>query len=88
MSPLFANGLFWTSVACCAVAQFYIIRSVRGTRHVPEPTAVVPHSRDSVELLWAVLPAICLAALLFFTWRAVQSAHAFPRQAPSAAVMP
>ena len=70
----FADGLFWLSVACCAIAQFFIIRSVRGTRHVPEPTASVPQSRGGMELMWAVLPAVGLAVLLFFTWRAVQAA--------------
>ncbi|MEP7002597.1 MAG: hypothetical protein ABI969_19050 [bacterium] len=68
----FADGLFWLSVACCAIAQFYIIRSVRGTRHVPEPTANVPHSRSGTEMMWAVIPAVGLVVLLFFTWRAVR----------------
>lgn len=71
----FAYGLFWLSVACCAIAQYFIIRSVRGTRHVPEPTANVPHSRGGVEMMFAVLPAIGLAVLLFFTWRAVRATH-------------
>ena len=73
MPSLFANGLFWTSVACCAVAQIFIIRSVRGARYVPEPTAMVPRSRNAVEMLWAVLPAVGLVVLLTFTWRAIQS---------------
>jgi heme/copper-type cytochrome/quinol oxidase subunit 2 len=73
MPSLFANGLFWMSVACCAVAQIFIIRSVRGARYVPEPTATVPRSRHAVEMLWAVLPAVGLVVLLAFTWRAIQS---------------
>ncbi|MES2177612.1 MAG: hypothetical protein V4550_07070 [Gemmatimonadota bacterium] len=89
MPSLFANGLFWTSVACCAVAQVFIIRSVRGARHVPEPTTVVPHSRDGVEMLWAILPAVCLAVLLYFTWRAVRENTDGTRPpAPVAAVTP
>ncbi len=71
----FAYGLFWLSVACCAIAQFYIIRSVRGSRHVPEPTANVPHSRGGVEMVWAVLPAIGLVLVLVFTWRAVRATN-------------
>lgn len=74
MRLILTDGLFWLSVACCAIAQFYIIRSVRGTRHVPEPAATVPRSRDAVELVWAVLPAIGLAVLLIFTWRAMHPA--------------
>ena len=72
MRFLFANGLFWLSVACCLIAQVYIVQSVRGNRHVPEPTAGVPRSRDAMELVWAVLPALSLMVLLFFTWRAMQ----------------
>ena len=71
MSHSLAAGLFWFSVACCAIAQFFIIRSVLGSHHVPEPSAHMPKSRDAVELMWAVLPAIGLAILLYFTWRAV-----------------
>ena len=73
MRLLFADGLFWSSVACCAIAQFFIIRSVRGGRHLTERSASVPRARGEMELMWAVLPAIGLAVLLFFTWRAVQA---------------
>ena len=82
-----AHGLFWLSVTCCAIAQFFIIRSVRGSRHVPEPNANVPHSRRGVEMMLAVLPAIGLVILLFFTWRAVRATDdAAPVRAPSASV--
>jgi heme/copper-type cytochrome/quinol oxidase subunit 2 len=81
----FADGLFWTSVACCLIAQLFIVRSVLGARHLPNPEANVPRSRGGVELLWAVAPAVALAVLLFFTWRAVQQ-HDESR--PPVAVMP
>jgi heme/copper-type cytochrome/quinol oxidase subunit 2 len=68
----FADGLFWTSVACCVIAQLFIIRSVRGARYVPEPSASMPRQRGGLELLWAILPAIGLAVLMLFTWRAMQ----------------
>lgn len=73
MRLLFANGLFWVSVACCAIAQVFIVQSVRGSRHAPEPTAGLPRARPSVEMMWAILPALSLGVLLFFTWRAVQA---------------
>jgi heme/copper-type cytochrome/quinol oxidase subunit 2 len=72
----FASGLFWASVACCLVAQLLIVRSVLGARHLPSPTADVPRSRGAVELLWAVVPAVALAVLLAFTWRAIQQHQA------------
>jgi hypothetical protein len=71
----FAYGLFWASVACCAFAQFFILRSVGGGRHVPEPTARLPRQRGGMELLWAVVPAVTLGVLLLFTWRAVRASQ-------------
>jgi len=67
----FANGLFWTSVAFCLVAQLLIVRSVLGARHLPAPAADVPRSRGVVEVFWALVPAIALAVLLVSTWRAI-----------------
>ena len=69
----FADGLFWLSVACCALAQFFILRSVGAARRAPEPAASLPRQRSAMEMLWAVLPAIGLAVLLVFTWRAVRA---------------
>jgi heme/copper-type cytochrome/quinol oxidase subunit 2 len=79
----FADGLFWTSVACCVVAQFFIVRSVLSTHHVPEPGASpMPRQRSGLELLWALVPAVALAALLFHTWRAVQRNASPPPPSP------
>lgn len=72
----FADGLFWSSVACCAFAQYFILRSVGGSRHVAEPRANLPRLRGAVEMLWAVVPAVALAVLLIFTWRAMHPASA------------
>ena len=81
MQLSFADGLFWTSVACCALAQLCILRSVGVRHHVPEPTAaMLPRSRGTLEVLWAVVPALALAAVLVFTWRAM---HAAPRLTPA-----
>ena len=74
----FANGLFWTSVAFCLVAQLLIVRSVLGARHLPAPAADVPRSRGVVEVFWALVPAVALAVLLVFTWRAVREHEAVP----------
>jgi heme/copper-type cytochrome/quinol oxidase subunit 2 len=76
MSFSFADGLFWLSVACCALAQFFIIRSVGAARRASAPAAAMPRQRGALEMLWAVLPAVGLAVLLVFTWRAVRSASA------------
>ncbi|MEO6527241.1 MAG: hypothetical protein ABIP93_11495 [Gemmatimonadaceae bacterium] len=72
MPHIFAIGLFWMSVACCVIAQLFIVRSILGARHLPDPEAHVPRAHRGVEVLWAVVPAVALAVLLVFTWRAVQ----------------
>ena len=62
-------------MACCAIAQVFIIRSIQSVRQ-QTPSADVPRSRDTLELVWAVLPAIALGVLLHFTWRAIKSHQA------------
>lgn len=87
MSLSFADGLFWLSVACCAFAQFFIIRSVGSVHHAPESAPRMPRQRGALEMFWAVLPAVGLAVLLLFTWRAmhppVAAAPAVVAAAPS-----
>ena len=88
MQLSFADGLFWTSVAVCVIAQLLIVRSVLGARHVPEPSAALPRSQSWLEVVWAVVPAVALAFLLAFTWRAMHDAAAGrpdPRPATQAA---
>jgi len=77
----FADGLFWLSVACCALAQFYILRSVGASRRAQEGTIQLSRKRGVMEVVWAVLPAVALAVLLIFTWRAVRT-NATPDVAP------
>ena len=69
-SPL-SDAVFWTSVVLCAVAQLGILRSVFAPREAPAPPAGVPSPRRLTEVLWAVVPAVGLAALLVLTWRAM-----------------
>ena len=64
--------LFWSSAACCLVAQVLIVRSVLRMQTLPEPQTGLPRSRGGVELFWAVVPAVALAVLFFFTWRAIE----------------
>jgi heme/copper-type cytochrome/quinol oxidase subunit 2 len=74
----FADGLFWLSVACCAVAQVFIIRSVRLGRNRTEAPVVASRSPYGSEITWAVLPALALVVLLVFTWRAVRANERAP----------
>jgi heme/copper-type cytochrome/quinol oxidase subunit 2 len=87
----FADGLFWTSVACCAFAQLFILRSVGGSRHVrtSEATTQLPRQRAGLELFWAIVPAVALVVLLLFTWRAVRASVAgVPRSVAVAEASP
>ena len=78
--------LFWSSAACCLVAQVSIVRSVLRVRALPEPQPELPRSRGGVELFWALLPAVALGVLFVFTWRAIEL-RASLRQHSSASAM-
>jgi len=68
-----ADLLFWVALACCAVAQIAIIRSVLIVTPSVRPNAPAPVSRRATELAWALLPAAVLAALFWVTWRAMHT---------------
>ena len=76
-----ADAIFWIAVACCAIAQVAIIRSVvigqsralRNAGQAEAPRASV--GRRAVELAWAVLPGIALAFVFLYTWRAMHDLH-------------
>ena len=84
MPPSAREVLFWSSAICCLVAQVLIVRSVLGVRKLPEPRPELARSRDGVELFWALLPAVALGVLLFFTWREIGQRSALERQSSSA----
>jgi heme/copper-type cytochrome/quinol oxidase subunit 2 len=73
MDLSFADGLFWASVACCALAQLCILRSVGISTRGSAAAAPLRSRRGVMELFWAVLPAVALAVLLVFTWRAMRT---------------
>ena len=73
-----AGVMFWLSAASCVVAEVAIIRAtlrVSGAT-ATEASAALPHPRRWLEVVWVVLPAIALAALLVGTARAIFVAHA------------
>ena len=85
MRPAVADAIYWSAVACCVVAQVAILRSALA-RHRPltDAPSTLPPYRRGVELVWALLPALALAAVLGFTWRAVR-AHGDARPTDSPA---
>lgn len=67
----FAEPLFWVAAALCIVAELLILRSAFAPPRDAGVTAGVPQSPRGTEMIWAVIPAIILAALLAATWRAI-----------------
>lgn len=83
MAPTVADTVFWLSVVCCVVAQVAIVRSaIRATPYMRAGDEAVPRPRYAVEIAWTVLPALGLALLLVFTWRAMHPAPAPAAPAP------
>lgn len=91
-SPL-ASIVFWVAVLCCVVAEVAIVRSAALVRRAAGVDAGwsgagLPAVRRGAEVMWAVLPALALAGVLWWTWHAMQQAPAAPTQSPSAAAAP
>jgi heme/copper-type cytochrome/quinol oxidase subunit 2 len=68
--PLSLN-LFWLAVGCCVVAQIEIVRSAFKTP--PASDNAVPAPSRWSEVVWTLIPAVGLAVVLVFTWRAVEA---------------
>ena len=73
------DALYWAAVACCVVAQIAIARSVlRAGRRAPVPDEAsehhLPRSHRAAELVWMLIPAVGLAAVLVVTWRTMHPA--------------
>jgi heme/copper-type cytochrome/quinol oxidase subunit 2 len=77
-----AEFLFWTAAAVIVVAQALILRSTRrGMKIGP------PGSGSALEWAFAIVPAICLAGLLVWTWYAMHSGtFTFDAKTPAAGV--
>ena len=77
-----ADFIFWAATAVIIVAQFFILRSTRrGMKIGP------PGSSSMLEGTFAVLPALCLAGLLVWTWHTMHAGtFTFDAKAPIAGV--
>jgi heme/copper-type cytochrome/quinol oxidase subunit 2 len=81
-----ADAIYWTAVACCAIAQLAILRSVLvSPARVGEPAATSMAHRV-IEVAWAVLPGIALAVVFALTWKAMHASSAVA--ATAAAMLP
>ncbi|HEY4954574.1 MAG TPA: hypothetical protein VII02_06785 [Gemmatimonadaceae bacterium] len=71
MSQQAAEIAFWIAAVSCAIAELAILRTVFTPDKSVHSSPAVPHSPRGAEMVWAVIPAIALAALLAATWRAI-----------------
>lgn len=84
MSPIVAQIVFWTASACCLLAQAALVRSaIRSPMAGSRETAAVVMPRRSTEIAWTVVPAIALALVLAFTWRAMHRPSRTEMQMPA-----
>ncbi len=77
---------FWTAVVSCVAAQALILRSTWRARaraiHGGARTDV-PQPRTGAEFTWVILPAVMLAVVLTFTWRAIRETSPSPSALPA-----
>ncbi len=70
MNLSLAEAIFWIAALACVVAQLALLRSSISTTGQAR-SDLVPTSPRRTELAWSILPALALAALLFFTWKRI-----------------
>lgn len=88
MPSALSDAIFWVAVACCAVAELFILRSAfaaHPAHPAPRADGALPRVRRPVEVLWAVVPAVGLALVLAATWRALHPSPDSPTRAPASA---
>ena len=77
MTSTVAGAIFWIAAALCLVAQAAILRAMFGAPHpaASEPGASleVPTANRAMELVWAVVPAVALALVLWLSWQAIHA---------------
>ena len=88
MSASLAGVMFWLSVASCVVAEVAIIHATLRVSHAPatDGQVLLPHPRRWLEIVWVVLPAVALTALLLVTGRAIFTQHGGAHVLPPVAV--
>jgi hypothetical protein len=77
-----AEFLFWAAAAVIVVAQVMILRSTRRGM-----TLGPPGSGSALEWAFAIVPAVCLVGLLYWTWHTMHAGtFNFDAKTPAAGV--
>lgn len=66
--------VFWAAVAVCAIAQVFIIAGAVRAKAPGAGVASFSRSSRAIEIGWTIVPAIALALILIFTYRAIERA--------------
>jgi hypothetical protein len=69
MSRTLAHALFWVAAAACVSAELAILRAALAAPQTQPSDAHVPRPSRVGEIVWVIIPAVALGALLWFTWR-------------------
>lgn len=75
MNQPLAETIFWIAAVACIIAEVAILRSTFAARYANK-SELVPASPRSVELAWAVIPALALSVVLFATWQKIEAREA------------
>ena len=68
-----AEVIFWVAVVCCVVAEIAILKATATGRYVPPADPALPVVRRPAEIVWAIVPAVVLAIVLWMTWAAIHA---------------
>jgi heme/copper-type cytochrome/quinol oxidase subunit 2 len=63
------RALFWACLVITVVAELLILRAAFFPPADAVPAENMPTSPRAIEIIWAVLPAIALAAVFWIAWR-------------------
>ena len=72
MNQPLAEIIFWIAAAACVIAEVAILRSTFAARYANK-SELVPASSRRGEVVWAVIPALALVAVLFATWQKIEA---------------
>ena len=80
--------LFWTCALACAIAQVAILRAaLRRPAEDAPPVARAPRPHNQIgEVIWALIPAVALGFVLFWTWAAIHEPAASSPEGSNASV--
>jgi heme/copper-type cytochrome/quinol oxidase subunit 2 len=72
MNQPLAETIFWIAAVACAVAEIAILRSIIAQRRT-QNSGPIHSGSPAGEIIWGIIPALALAALLAATWRRIEA---------------